>query len=128
MYCIVYYSFQFFLPCGTHTITHSLLLSAIYYFKENNCYYFGCKLCVSLLVVFQCVKWVWPIIFVLIYNFVFYEQTSAQREYNKNVRVFVSSMCIIQRKIVSNYCVKQCSNKYCLQNIVLFDVIYYPLG
>ena len=29
-------------------------------------------------------------------------QTSAQREHDKNVSVFVSSMCITQRKIVSN--------------------------
>ena len=30
----------------------------------------------------------------------------------------VRGMCITQRKIVSNYCFKQCCNKYCLQTIV----------
>ena len=53
-----------------------------------------------------------------------YQQASAQREHDKIVSVFVGGMCITQRKIVSNYCCKQCSNKYCLQNIVLFDDIY----
>ena len=43
---------------------------------------------------------------------VFYNQTSAQREHNKNVSVFVRRMRITQRKIVSNYCFKQCSNEY----------------
>ena len=50
---------------------------------------------------------------------------SAQREHDKNVSVCVISMCITQRKIVSNYSFNQCSNKYCLQNVVLFDAIYY---
>ena len=54
-----------------------------------------------------------------------YFQISSQREHVKNVSIFVRSMCITQSKIVSNYCFKQCSLKYCLQNIVLFEVIYY---
>ena len=40
-----------------------------------------------------------------------YIETSAQREYDKNVNVFVSGICITQRKIVSN----------CLQTIVFFS-------
>ena len=40
------------------------------------------------------------------------KQTSAQREHDKNVSVFVRSICITQRKIVSIYSVKQCSKKY----------------
>ena len=33
----------------------------------------------------------------------FYKQTSAQKKKrDKNVRVFVRSMCVVQRKIVSN--------------------------
>ena len=52
-------------------------------------------------------------------------QISSQREHDKNMSVFVRSMCISQRKIVSNYCFKQFSNKYCLENIVIFDDIYY---
>ena len=47
-----------------------------------------------------------------------YSQTSAQIEYDKTVSVFVRSICVTQRKIVSNSCFKQCSNKYCLRNIV----------
>ena len=39
-----------------------------------------------------------------------HHQTTTQREHDKNVSAFVRSMCITQRKIVSNYCVKQCSN------------------
>ena len=35
---------------------------------------------------------------------------------NKNVSVFARSMCITQRKIVSNYCFRQCSNKYFFTN------------
>ena len=49
---------------------------------------------------------------------VIYNQTSAQREHDKNMCGFVRSMCITQRKIISNYGFKQCSNKYCLQTIV----------
>ena len=47
------------------------------------------------------------------------------RYIDKNVNIFVRGMCITQRKIVSSYCFKQCLNKYCSQNIVTFDVIYY---
>ena len=43
-----------------------------------------------------------------------YHPTSAQREHDKNVSVFARNICVTQRKIVSNYCFKQCSNKYCL--------------
>ena len=39
-----------------------------------------------------------------------YNQTSSQRELDKNVSVLVRGMCITQWKIVSNYCYKQCSN------------------
>ena len=65
-----------------------------------------------------------------------HQQTSAQREHVENVSVFVKGMYITQSKIVSNYCLKQCSNSYCLQIIVLFNVIllerkkigeFYPL-
>ena len=42
-----------------------------------------------------------------------YVQTSAQTEYDNNVSVFVRGMRITPRKIVSNYCFKQCSYKYC---------------
>ena len=52
-------------------------------------------------------------------------QTSARTEHNKNVSIFVRSMCITQRKIVSNYYFKQCSNKYCLHTIAFFNAIYY---
>ena len=52
-------------------------------------------------------------------------QTSPQREHDKSVCVIARSMCITQRKIVSNYCFNQCSNKYCLQNIMDFDTTYY---
>ena len=54
---------------------------------------------------------------------VIYAQTSAQREHY-NVSVFVRGMCITQREIVSNYCLKWCSNKYFLQNISFFDAIF----
>ena len=37
--------------------------------------------------------------------------TSVQRKHDKNFSVFVRRMCVTQRKIVSNYCFKQCSNK-----------------
>ena len=49
-----------------------------------------------------------------------YNPTSAQREHDKNVSVFVRGMCITPRKIVKNYCFKECSNKYCLQTIMHF--------
>ena len=38
--------------------------------------------------------------------------------------VFVRSMWITKKKIVSNYCFKQCSNEYCLQNIVLYLLLF----
>ena len=45
-----------------------------------------------------------------------HEQMSAQREFNKNMSGLVRGMCITQRKIVYNYCFKQCSNKYLFIN------------
>ena len=50
-------------------------------------------------------------------------QMLAQREHDENIGVFVRGMCITQRQIVSNYCFKQWSNKYCLHSIVVFDAI-----
>ena len=52
-----------------------------------------------------------------------HKQTSA---HDKNVSVNNQRHVYInQRQIVSNDYFKHCSNKYCLQNIVFFDVIYY---
>ena len=54
---------------------------------------------------------------VVVYYSTYCKQTSAQREHDKNVSAFVRSMYITQRKIVSNCCFRQCSNKYyTLQN------------
>ena len=46
-------------------------------------------------------------------------QMSAQREWDKNVNIFMGSMCMTWRKIFGNYRFRQSLNKYCLQNIVL---------
>ena len=39
-----------------------------------------------------------------------HNQKSAQVEYDKSLSLFMRSISITQRKIVSNYCFKQCSN------------------
>ena len=53
-----------------------------------------------------------------------------EKKCDKNVSVFERSMCITQRKIVSNYCFKQCSNKllftkYCVfwYHLLLFRIM-----
>ena len=48
-------------------------------------------------------------IIIIICFLLFYKQTSAQREHGKNVTVVVRSMCITQRKIVSN--IFRCNKK-----------------
>ena len=47
-----------------------------------------------------------------------HNQTSAQREHDKNVSAFVRSMCITLRKIVSNYC-------FSVQTNIIYKILYF---